>query len=102
MKTVLPRFAAERDIGRAFDYYWEQGGATLASRLLAEYDRALMHIARHPATGSGRYDTVIPIKGLRFWTLSKFPFAVFYVERADVIDVLRVLHQRADLPQHLT
>ena len=102
MKPVQPRAAAETDIDRAFDHYWIQGGYPLAERFLDEYDNALVHIAHHPGTGSPRHARVVRVKGMRFWTLSHFPFAVFYVEHPDRIDVLRVLHQSSDLPRHLT
>ena len=62
---------------------------------------ALDHIERHPATGSMRY-TVSNVKPpLRFWTLNHFPYAVFYFAHSDHIDIVRVLHQSADIPQHL-
>ena len=102
MKPVQPRAAAESDIGDAFGHSWAQSGPPLAERFLNAYDPALAHIAQHPGTGSPRHAGATRIKGLRFWTLTHFPFAVFYVEHADRIDVLRVLHQASDLPHHLT
>ena len=41
------------------------------------------------------------IRGLRFWTLNRFPYAVFYVESGPGIEVVRVLHQSADIPVRL-
>jgi len=102
VKPVQPRAAAETDIDRAFSHYWTHGGHPLAERFLDEYDNALVHIAHHPGTGSPRHARAVRVKGMRFWTLSHFPFAVFYVEHPDRIDVLRVLHQSSDLPRHLT
>ena len=101
MKPVQPRAAAEVDVGNAFDHYWTQGGRPLAERFLDAYDAALVHIAEHPGTGSPRHARALRINKLRFWTLTHFPFSVFYVEQADHIDVLRVLHQTSDIPQHL-
>ena len=101
MKPVQPRAAAETDIDRAFDHYWIQGGYPLAERFLDEYDAALAHIAHHPGTGSPRHAETTHIQGLRFWTLTHFPLAIFYIEHPDRIDVLRVLHQSSDLPRHL-
>lgn len=101
MKPVAPQSAAEADVNKAFDYYWEQGGRVLAERFLDAYDAALNHIAEHPGTGSTRYALQGDATPLRFWTLRRFPFAIFYTEHPDHITVVRVLHQSSDLPHHL-
>lgn len=101
MKPVQPRAAAEADVDHAFEYYRLQGGRVLAERFVDAYDAALAHIAQHPGTGSPRHAHALRVQNLRFWTLTRFPFSVFYVEHADRIDVLRVLHQASDIPQHL-
>jgi len=100
VKPVQPRAAAEVDVDNAFDHYWAQGGQPLAERFLDAYDAALAHIAAHPGTGSPRHASALRINNLRFWTLTRFPFSVFYVEQADHIDIVRVLHQASDIPQH--
>jgi toxin ParE1/3/4 len=38
------------------------------------------------------------LAGLHVWPLSRYPYLVFYVERADHIDVWRVLHGHRDIP----
>ncbi len=80
------------------------GDATLvvAERFRDEVDAALRHVAQHPGTGSTRYARQGDTAPLRFWTLTRFPFAIFYTEHSDHIAVLRVLHQSSDLPRHLT
>ena len=37
------------------------------------------------------------IEGLRSWPLRRFPVRWFYIERADFIDVIRLLGERQDL-----
>ena len=37
--------------------------------------------------------------GLRHWLLQSCPYLAFYVERADHLDVWRVLHAERDIPQ---
>jgi toxin ParE1/3/4 len=64
-------------------------------------EQAYSHIARHPATGSPRYTHALNIPGLRFWSLTRYPYLVFYIERGDHIDVWRVLHGQRDLPAWL-
>jgi len=38
------------------------------------------------------------LPGLRCWPLVRYLHLVFYVERADRIDVWRVLHGKRDIP----
>lgn len=61
-------------------------------------ESAYAHIARHPATGSSRYAHELDVAGLRSWPLGRFPYLVFYVERADHVDVWRVLHAERNIP----
>jgi toxin ParE1/3/4 len=35
---------------------------------------------------------------LRFWSLDRFPFLVFYRVQGDELQVLRILHERRDIP----
>ena len=102
MKPVQPSAAADADIDRVFEYYRLQGGHALVERFVDAYDAALNHVAQHLGTGSSRHARKLHINNLRFWPLTRFPYSVFYVEHADHIDVLRVLHQSSDLPRHLT
>ena len=101
-KRVAVRRAAARDIDAAVGHYQQEGGAALALRFVAALDEAYRHIRRFPATGASRYATEIGITGLRFWPLNKFPYLVFYVEREDHVDVLKVLHAQRDIPAWLT
>jgi toxin ParE1/3/4 len=41
------------------------------------------------------------LPGLRFWACTRNPQLVFYVERADDIEVWRVLHASRDIPHWL-
>lgn len=102
MKPVQPRIAAERDIDEIFEYCLGVGGPALAQRFVDAYDAAPHHVAQYPATGSQRHAATIGIKNLHFWLLRGFPYAVFYVERPDVLDVLRVLHQASDMTRHFS
>ena len=101
MKRILRRAEASDDAESAVLYYLEHAGTALADRFLDEYDRALLHIAQFPATGSVRYSSLFDTVRLRFWTLHKFPYAVFYLEHPDAIEIVRVLHQSSDIPAHL-
>jgi hypothetical protein len=50
----------------------------------------------HPASESPR-SAQLELSGLRVWPLKRFPDLVFYFEREDRIDVVRVLHGKRDL-----
>jgi toxin ParE1/3/4 len=45
-----------------------------------------------------QYGHELGIPGLRSWPLKRFPQLIFYIERADHIDVWRVLHGERDIP----
>jgi toxin ParE1/3/4 len=64
-------------------------------------EQAYEHIGRHPASGSGRFAHEVDIAGLLSWPLKRYPFVVFYYDRMDHVDVLRVLHGSSDIPAWL-
>lgn len=102
MKTVLPSALAESDVDEAVTHYLQEASWDVADRFVDAYDEALRHISHFPGTGSRRYVSAEVDFELRFWTLNKFPYAVFYRKRNDVVEVIRVLHQSSNIPVHLT
>ncbi|MCL1960898.1 MAG: type II toxin-antitoxin system RelE/ParE family toxin [Desulfovibrionaceae bacterium] len=101
MKPVIPRTLAVDDVQESLDYYLNDGAAQAALGFIDALERAYAHISRHPATGSPRYAHELGLPGLRSWPLKSAPHIVFYVERADHIDVWRVLHGARDIPAWL-
>ncbi len=97
-KPVVPRALALQDIDEALAYYLSEQPQAAALGFVDALQVAFDHIGRHPATGSPRYAHELDVPGLRSWRLSKYPYLVFYVERADHIDVWRVLHVHRDIP----
>ena len=98
VRSVVPREQAHRDVEDAVAYYLAQDAESAALGLVDALEKAHGHIGRHPASGSPRYAHELNLPGLRSWTLTRFPYLVFYVERADHIDVWRVLHGQRDIP----
>ena len=47
-------------------------------------------------------DHELNLPGLRSWPLTHYPYLVFYLERADHVDVWRVLHGQRDIPGSLS
>lgn len=101
MKTYHLKAAAEADLLRTHAYYLKESGADLADRFTMAIEDALEHVCHHPGTGSTRYANTTGLNGLRFWLVSHFPYAVFYIERDQLIEIVRVLHQSSDIPAHL-
>ena len=97
-KPVIPRELALRDVEQAVAYYLDEGAPSAALGLIDALEKAYNHISRHPATGSQRYAHDLNLPGLRFWPLTRYPHSVFYIEKADHIDVWRVLHGQRDIP----
>jgi len=97
-KPVAPREQANRDIDEAIAFYLAEAGTQAALGFVDALEQAYVHLSRHPATGSPRYAHELNLPGLRFWTLKRYPYLVFYIERSDHIDVWRVLRGQRDIP----
>ncbi|MDF0491083.1 type II toxin-antitoxin system RelE/ParE family toxin [Sphingobium sp. H39-3-25] len=100
-KAVVPRAQAHRDVEDAIDHYAREAGADIALGFVEALEAAYRWIGEHPGTGSPRYAHELDLPGLRHRSLGRFPYLVFYVERADHIDVWRVLDARRDIPEWL-
>jgi toxin ParE1/3/4 len=97
-KPVVLRRRAQQDVEEAVDYYRTESGAALAARFVGALETTTRAIARHPAAGSPRYAHELNLPGLRIRLLRRLPYLVFYVEKADHIDLWRVLHAKRDIP----
>jgi len=97
-KPVVPRDRANQDVDDAITYYLKERAGDATPSLVDALEDAYDLLGRHPAIGSSRYAHELGIPGLRSWSLPRFPYLVFYVEREDHIDVWRVLHGSRDIP----
>ena len=100
MKPVVRRAKADDDIRSAIGFYRKKV-PNYTEPFIEAFREALQHLSQHPGTGSPRYAHELDIPGLRFWKCTQFPYLVFYVERSDVIDLWRVLHESRDIPSSL-
>ncbi|AYF77887.1 type II toxin-antitoxin system RelE/ParE family toxin [Nocardia yunnanensis] len=98
IKPVIPRSKAVQDVENAIDYYLESDADRAAADLIDALQATYRLIGLHPGIGSPRYGHELDIPGLRGRALTRLPYTVLYLERDDHIDVLRVLHQRRDIP----
>ena len=100
-KPVLLRELAHRDVEAAVDYYVREAGPDVALGFIDALQSTYRAIAEHPALGSPRYAQELALPGLRSFAVRGFPYFVFYIDRADHIDVWRVLHGRRDIPSRM-
>ena len=73
----------------------------MTNAFVGALENAVVHIQRAPGTGSARYAQELGLSGLRFWGLSKFPYSLFYIEQADYLWVIRLVHMSRDIPASL-
>lgn len=97
-KPIVPREQANRDVEEAVAYYLSEDAPQAALGFVAALEDAYAHIASHPGTGLPHWGHELRLPGLRAWQLSGYPYLVFYLERAEHIDVWRVLHGQRDIP----
>jgi toxin ParE1/3/4 len=71
----------------------------LALRWINALEATLRQMAEYPGVGSSRHAAATGIEGLRSLAVRRFPYLVFYLEHSEQVDVLRVLHQRRDIPE---
>jgi len=91
---------AKRDILDIVDYYTEISPA-LAERFVDELGATLHDLCFQPNVGSRRYAHFLKDQSLRMWQLDRFPFLLFCRVDGQMLDVLRVLHERRDLSADL-
>ena len=97
MKPAFRSALAELDIRSALDFYLAEA-APVAVRFVDALERATRQIELNPASGSPRYALELGIPGVRYWQLGRFPYALFYIEHADHLDVIRCVHLSRDIP----
>lgn len=100
-KPALLRARADADIAAAIAYTRTAYSPKAALALLDALEQTFELLGEQPGIGSPRYAEVLDLPGLRLWPLSDYPYLVCYLERADHLDVWRVLHAKRDIPASL-
>src|SRR3989338_11299174 len=96
MKKSRRHPQAERDITGAVVYYAGDSFET-EERFLREFEDSVIRIEKMPRTGSLRYARDLDMPGLRAYLLGGFPYMLFYFERDEHVDLVRVLHTHRDI-----
>ncbi len=68
----------------------------MTAKLVKALAKTLQELERHPAIGSPTLGQVLGIDELRTWRIDGFPLTLWYFERADHVDVVRLVGQRQD------
>ncbi|WP_339621335.1 type II toxin-antitoxin system RelE/ParE family toxin [uncultured Salinibacterium sp.] len=96
MKRYRFTLAAQQDLSAIWDYTQERWDGTRAELYLSELRAAIERIAADPQRGRA-CDEIR--EGYRRYSIGSH--LVFYIERPDSVDVIRILHQRMDPTRHV-
>lgn len=96
MSTYRLAPAAQRDLSSIWDFTQERWDVHQAETYVSEIRVAIERIAADPARGRPCDDIR---DGYRRYGIGSH--LLFYVERVDGVDVIRILHQRMDPTRHL-
>ena len=73
-----------------------------ALRFLDAIELTCGTLSRMPGIGSPRYAEIPLVHGVRLLAIKDFEnYLLFYLEREDCVDVIRVLHGARDIPEAL-
>ncbi|MFZ6003703.1 MAG: type II toxin-antitoxin system RelE/ParE family toxin [Actinomycetota bacterium] len=97
MKPVHLRPLAQDDLVGLTQHYRQAGGDELAIRFFDAALAALRAIEEMPGIGSPTIGELIGIDGLRRVAVEGFPCGWLYLERSELLDVIRILADRQDL-----
>jgi toxin ParE1/3/4 len=97
MTPARLRPAAEADLVERTKYYAVQAGNDVAGRFFDSAIAALQALERMPDVGSTRLGELCGIAGLRVRRVEGFPCGWFYFDRADHLDVVRLLADAQDI-----
>jgi toxin ParE1/3/4 len=100
-KPVRLTVAARRDVGGILAHYRREAGVPIADAFVDALQQALGFLAQNPAAGSLRYAYQTGIPGLRIWPIRRYPHLVLYLDGEHVLEVVRVLHGKRDIPASL-
>lgn len=100
-KPVKTRPAFDRDVETAAAHLLHEAGGTVAFDFIDSIERLLNRVSHFPLAGSPRYDHALGISGLRCALLRRFSYLMFYFERDDCIEAVRLLHAKRDVAADL-
>jgi toxin ParE1/3/4 len=98
VKPIRSRPLADADIDEIVGTI-TRDNPNAARRLLEAIEGAYGLIAGQPGLGSLRYGHIAPLAGVRMFAVPGFSnYLIFYLERDDHVEIVRVLNGARDLP----
>lgn len=97
MKPAELRPLAEADLIDRTRHHRSVGGSELGTRFFDAAIAVLRVIEEAPRIGSPRIGELIGVPEVRRFWLQGFPCGWLYIERPDVLDVVRLLADRQDV-----
>lgn len=94
--VIRPRAAF--DLEEAVDYYSQVASSEVAERFINEFRNACNLLMEFPGVGSRRFAHLMP--GLRFWSLDRFPFRLFYLVEENTLQIIAVDHEKRNLTKN--
>jgi len=96
--NVFIQPSARADILNQYQHYVEQGVPDVAERFVLAVMEAADTIGNLPDAGAPKILRNPKLSGLRSWPVNGFDaFRIFYLVRADTLNILRILHTRRDI-----
>ena len=101
-KPIILQVDATKSVSEIMSFYVREGGLAPAMQFQKVLRRAISQIGSSPTIGSRRWAEALNMTRLRHWRVGhKFPQEIFYIETADHVRVLDVIHERRDMTQCL-
>ncbi|WP_145098416.1 type II toxin-antitoxin system RelE/ParE family toxin [Rosistilla carotiformis] len=102
MKPIIRRPKASEDV-ESHAMYIADGSMDAALRFLERAEQTIKGLALFPQSGSPFVNSVPDLAGMRTKLVKDFPnHVVFYVEREDSIEIVRVLRGGQDMNTEAT
>jgi toxin ParE1/3/4 len=99
-KKILARAKAAEDIYEQA-LYIARDNLKAAERYALTVEKTIASLAENPKRGALYKSRAVRLKGLRKLPVPGFKDLIFYLESADTIEVVRILHGARDLPNIL-
>ena len=97
MKPAELRPLAEADLVERTHHYRDAGGSELGTRFFDAAIAALRSIEESPGIGSPRIGELIGVPEVRRIGIQGFPCGWLYIERPQLLDVVRLLADRQEV-----
>lgn len=88
--TLTITSKAQNDVSKAYDWY-EDKVTGLGSEFIKNVDDRIKHIARDP-----QHFQLVYGNSVKRALVSRFPFAIYFVEQDSSLIVFAILHQRVN------